>query len=204
MCSVVFCSRQTSHQNINIIFWKRKREIKINIKIRYYEENVREFSIVIRIVIYNIIINYIKNIYKSKFKSERGRKKIFGNKFKKKIKVEPEKNSTDVTKNISNISTNKRREELEFEQKKWPDGSLTPIWGVEEDITTAKWGEEIKITYEEPREEEKPAKHVRVGGGVRESSNEMHSLPARVWAGSRSGKKVASSIIINISSSCRE
>ena len=115
--------------------------------------------------------------------------------------MEPEKNSTDVTKNIS---TNKRREELEFEQKKWPDGSLTPIWGVEEDITTAKWGEEIKIIYEEPREEEKQAKHVRVVGGVRESSIEMHSLPARVWAGSRSGKKVASSIFISINSSYRE
>ena len=118
--------------------------------------------------------------------------------------MEPEKNSTDVTKNISNISTYKRHEELEFEQKKWPDGSLTPIWGVEEDITTAAWGEEIKITYEEPGEEEQAAKHVRVTGDVRESSIEKHSLPARVWAGSRSGKKVASSININISSSCRE
>ena len=201
MRSVVFCSRQTSHQNINIIFWKRKREIRINIKIGYYEENVREFSIVTRFVIYNIIINYIKNNYKSKFKSERGRKKIFGNSFKKKVKMEPEKNSTDVTKNIS---TNKRREELEFEQKKWPDGSLTPIWGVEEDITTAEWGEDIKIIYEESREEEQAAKHVRVTGDVRESSIEKHSLPARVWAGGRSGKKVASSIIIHINSSYRE
>ena len=118
--------------------------------------------------------------------------------------MEPEKNSTDVTKNISNISTYKRHEELEFEQKKWPDGSLTPIWGVEEDITTAAWGEEIKITYEEPREEEQAAKYVRVTGDVRESSIEKHSLPARVWAGSRSGKKVASSIIISINSSYRE
>ena len=166
MCSVVFCSRQTSHQNINIIFWKRKREIRTNIKIRYYEENVREFSIVTRFVIYNIYVDYIKNNYKSKFKSERGRKKIFGNSFKKKVKMEPEKNSTSVTKNIP---THKKLEELKLEQKKWLDSSLTPFWGVEEDITTAEWGEEIKITYEEPREEEQLVEHVRVKREVKES-----------------------------------
>ena len=115
--------------------------------------------------------------------------------------MEPEKNSTSVAKNIP---THKRLEELKLEQKKWLDSSLTPFWGVEEDITTAEQGEDIKIIYKEPREEEKHAKHVRVMGGVTESSIESLSLPARVWAGSRSGKKVASSIIISINSSYRE